>query len=110
MSASRSISKSEFLSSLPPWRRWLARLNWHPTLDAQISAIESKQESERLRNETALLKNETEQLKNETEQLKNETAQLKIENARLAALESRLDSLLLSADSSSPIPPATDCN
>ena len=88
MPASRSISKSEFLSSLPPWRRWLARLNWHPTLDAQINAIESRQESERLRNDTALLKNE---------------------NARLAALESKLDSLLLSADSSSPIPPATDC-
>jgi hypothetical protein len=34
----------------------------------------------------------------------------KIENTRLAALESKLDSLLLSADSSSPIPPATDCN
>jgi len=94
--ASRSISKSEFLSSLPPWRRLLARLNWHPTLDAQINAIESRQESERLRNETA--------------QLKNESEQLKIENARLAALESKLDSLLLSADSSSPIPPATDCN
>jgi len=34
----------------------------------------------------------------------------KIENARLAALESKLDSLLLSADSSSPIPPATECH
>jgi hypothetical protein len=34
----------------------------------------------------------------------------KIENTRLAVLESKLDSLLLSADSSSPIPPATDCN
>ena len=34
----------------------------------------------------------------------------KIENTRLAALEFKLDSLLLSADSSSPIPPATDCN
>ena len=101
--ASRSISKSEFLSSLPPWRRLLARLNWHPTLDAQINAIESRQESERLRNETA-------QLKNESAQLKNESEQLKIENARLAALESKLDSLLLSADSSSPIPPAIDCN
>jgi FtsZ-binding cell division protein ZapB len=110
MPASRLISKSEFLSSLPPWRRWLARLNWHPTLDAQINAIESRRESERLRHETTQLKNESEQLKNETEQLKNETAQLKIENRRLAALESKLDSLLLSADSSSPIPPATDCN
>jgi hypothetical protein len=60
----------------------MARLNWHPTIDAQLNAIESRRESERL----------------------------KIENARLAALESRLDSLLLSADSCSPIPPATDCN
>jgi hypothetical protein len=34
----------------------------------------------------------------------------KIENTRLAALEFKLDSLLLSADSSSPIPPATDSN
>jgi hypothetical protein len=48
---------------LPPWRRLLAPFNWHPRLDAQISALESK-----------------------------------------------LDSLLLSADSCSPIPPATDCN
>jgi hypothetical protein len=80
--ASRSISRSEFLSSLPPWRRWLARLNWHQTIDAQISAIESRRESE----------------------------QLKIENVRLAALESKLDSLLLSVDSSSPILPAADCN
>jgi len=87
--ASRLISRSEFLSSLPPWRRWLARLNWHPTIDAQINAIESRQEAERLRSETAQLKNE---------------------NARLAALESKLDLLLLGADSSSPIPPATDCS
>jgi hypothetical protein len=67
----------------------LARLNWHPTIDAQINAIESRQETARLRSETALLKNET---------------------ARLAALESKLDLLLLSADSSSPVPPETDCN
>lgn len=103
MAASRSISKSEFLSSLPPWRRWLARLNWHPTVDAQISAIERLNEAEQL-------KKESEQLKNETAQLRRESAQLRIENARLAELESRLDLLFLNADSSSPIPPATDCN
>jgi hypothetical protein len=34
----------------------------------------------------------------------------KIDNTRLAALDSKLDSLLLSADSSSLIPPETDCN
>ena len=94
--ASRLISKSEFLSSLPPWRRFLAKLNWHPTVDAQLSAIESSRESERLRSET--------------EQLRNETEQLKIENSRLAKLEFKLDLLLRNADSSSPIPPSTDCN
>jgi hypothetical protein len=67
---------------LPLWRRFLAKLNWHPTVDAQLSAIESRMESERLRNE----------------------------NARLAKLESKLDLLLRNADSSSPIPPSTDCN
>ena len=36
--------------------------------------------------------------------------QLRQENKRLAALESRLDALLLSADSSSPTPPATGSN
>jgi hypothetical protein len=49
-------------------------------------------------------------LRQESERLRNDTFQLKTENARLAALESKLDSLLLSADSCSPIPPATDCN
>ena len=65
------------------------RFNWHPTLNAQINAIESRLETERLSNETAQLKNE---------------------NARLAALESKLDSLMLSVDSFSPILPAADCN
>ena len=74
----------------------MAKLNWHPTVDAQLSAIESSRESERLRNETKRLKSETEQLK--------------IENARLAKLESKLDLLLRNADSSWPIPPSTDCN
>jgi hypothetical protein len=101
--ASRLISKSEFLSSLPPWRRFLAKLNWHPTVDAQLSAIESSRESEQLRSET-------ERLRSETEQLRNETEQLKIENSRLAKLEFKLDLLLRNADSSSPIPPSTDCN
>jgi uncharacterized protein (DUF3084 family) len=122
--ASKLISKSEFLSSLPPWRRFLAKLNWHPTVDAQLSAIEARIESERLRNETAQLrseseqvkseteqvKSETERVKSETEQLRRETEQLKIENARLAKLESKLDLLLRNADSSWPIPPSTDCN
>jgi hypothetical protein len=95
-SSSRSISKSEFLSSLPPWRRFLAKLNWHPTIDARIRELEYEkleQESER---RTKLIENDIERLEKE--------------NKRLADIESRLDALLLSADSSSPAPPATDSN
>jgi hypothetical protein len=88
-STSRLISKSEFLSSLPPSRRLLATFNWHPTIDAQIRELESERR-------TKLIENDIEQLMKE--------------NKRLAAIESRPDALLLSANSSSPAPPATDSN
>ena len=29
-------SKQEFLASLPPWRRLLQKLNWHPTIDKGV--------------------------------------------------------------------------
>jgi len=85
----RSISRSEFLSSLPPWRRLLARLNWHPTVDAQIREQEWKRRALESERRTKLIENDIE---------------------RLAVLESKLDSLLLSADSSSQTPPETDCS
>ena len=50
-SSSRSISKSEFLSSLPPWRRFLAKLNWHPTIDAQIRELESERRTKLIEND-----------------------------------------------------------
>jgi len=43
------MTRSEWLSTLPLWRRWLARLNWHP-----VYAID--QEIERLRRETEALR------------------------------------------------------
>jgi hypothetical protein len=42
--------------------------------------------------------------------IENDIERLQKENKRLADIESRLDVLLLSADSSSPAPPATDSN
>ena len=102
-STSKLISKSEFLSSLPPWRRWLARLNWHPTVDAQIREQAWKkraQESERREKEWQRREQESER---RTKLIENDIE-------RLAALESKLDSLLLSADSSSQTPPETGCN
>lgn len=37
-------SKQEFLASLPPWRRLLQKLNWHPTIDKGVQqyAIEQR--------------------------------------------------------------------
>ncbi len=56
-------SKQEFLASLSPWRRQLANLNWHPTVDMKVQSYA----------------------------LEQSTKQLRKENARLAAINSRLD-------------------
>jgi hypothetical protein len=40
--ASKQLTRSEYVSTLPPWRRLLATLNWRPVYDID-------QESERLR-------------------------------------------------------------
>ena len=76
---SRPLSRSEWVSTLPPWRRLLAMLNWRPVYD----------------------------IEQETERLRQENKRLAIEIARLDALNSRMDALLLNADSSSQTPPAT---
>jgi hypothetical protein len=94
--SSRPLTRSEYVSTLPPWRRLLAMVNWRPVYDIEQRELASKRrflESER-----------------RLQQLKNETEQLRQENRRLAALESRLDALLLNADSSSQTPPATGSN
>jgi hypothetical protein len=64
-------------------------LNWHrdPDYERRMSA---------LRKDRQRIESETEQLRRETERLKE--------------LNSRLDALLRSPDSSSPTPPAADCN
>jgi hypothetical protein len=92
------MSRSEYVSTLPPWRRLLAMLNWRPVYDIEQQELASKKRLQQL-------KNETEQI--EAEQIKNETEQLRQENKRLAALNSRMDALLRNADSSSQTPPAT---
>ena len=79
---SRPLSRSEWVSTLPPWRRCLAMLNWRPVYD-----IEQR-----------------------TKLLESEIAQMKLENKRLAELNSRMDALLHNADSSSQTPPATGSN
>jgi hypothetical protein len=91
---SPSISKSEYYSSLPWFRRCLAMLNWRPVVDYELREIEYEQ-SER---EYEKRKIEHEQRKIEHEQ---RMKQLKSENERLAELNSKLDAILFSSDTSS---------
>ena len=78
-------SKQEFLASLPPWRRLLQKLNWHPTIDKKV---------QRYALEQRIL------------QMKKENKQLKKENAQLAELNSKLDAIVFSsATNSTPTKP-----
>ena len=85
-------SKQEFLTSLSPWRRQLANLNWHPTVDMKVQsyaleqqAIEREQRMKQLRNETDLLKKE---------------------NVRLSELDAKLNAILSNSGTSSTPPNA----
>ena len=79
-------SKQEFLASLPPWRRLLQKLNWHPTLDTSVQqyAIEQR-----------IL------------QMRKEDERQKKEDERLDELSSKLSAILSSSDTSSTPPNAT---
>jgi hypothetical protein len=92
---SRSTIKSEYLSSLPRWRRWLSRLNWHPVVEYEIREIEFKRK--KIEHEKRM------------KQLESEIEQIEKENARLAELNSKLDAVLFSsATSSNPTSPTPD--
>ena len=101
--ASRPLTRSEWVSTLPPWRRLLAMLNWRPVYDIEQETEQLKMRS--LEGEKRILASER-----RTKQIEKETEQLKKENKRLAALESKMDALLRNVDSSSQTPPATGTN
>ena len=73
-------SKQEFLASLPPWRRLLQKLNWHPTVELKVQryAIEQR------------------------------LLQMRSENARLSELNAKLDAIVFSSSTSSNPPPPTN--
>ncbi|MBD2550638.1 hypothetical protein H6G65_13800 [Microcystis elabens FACHB-917] len=87
------MSRSEWVSTLPPWRRLLAMFNWRPVYDIEQRELESRKR--------------TKQLRIESLESEKRLKLLKKENERLAELESRMDALLLNADSSSQTHPAT---
>jgi hypothetical protein len=97
---SPSISKSEYYSSLPWFRRFLAMLNWRPVVDYELREIEfDRREIEYEQSER-----EYEKRKIAHEQ---RMRQLKSENERLAELNSKLDAILFSSGTSSSLPPST---
>ena len=101
------MTRSEWVSTLPPWRRLLAMVNWRPVYDIEQRTNQLKIESLESEKRTKQLESEFEQRELDRDK---RLKQLEIENRRLAALESRLDALLLNADSSSQTPPATGSN
>jgi hypothetical protein len=78
-------SKQEFLASLPPWRRLLQKLNWHPTVELKVQRYELEQRMLQMRKEDERLKKEDE---------------------RLDELSSKLSAILSSSDTSSTPPNA----
>ena len=101
-------SKQEFLASLPPWRRLLQKLNWHPTIDTSVQLYELEQRMLQDEKEDALRRQEDVLIENEIEQIEKETEQLKKENARLAQINSRLERFEREHLSGSIPPPFTE--
>jgi hypothetical protein len=108
------MTRSEWVSTLPPWRRLLAMFNWRPVYDIEQRELESRKRTNQLKIESLESEKWAKLLESEFEQRELERdkrlKQLEIENRRLAELESRMDALLLSADSTSQTPPATGSN
>jgi len=77
---SSSISKSEFLSSLPRWRCWLSRLNWHPVVEYEIREIEF--ERRKIEHENRKIEHEK-----RMKQLESEIDRLEQANSRLERFE-----------------------
>ncbi len=113
---SSSISKSEYYSSLPWFRRCLAMLNWRPVVDYELREIEFERSEREYEKRMQQLESEDEQLRKEDEQskivheqrmkqLKSEISQIKRENERLAELNAKL-----SAISSSSVTNSTQAN
>jgi len=111
-------SKQEFLAYLPPWRRLLSRLNWHPTIDKKVEqyrleqrAIDFEQRELDRENRLQQLRSETEQMKKEEQQreiaheqrmqqITSETEQLRKENEREAELNAKIAALWPSSTTS----------
>jgi hypothetical protein len=87
-------SKQEFLASLPPWRRLLQKLNWHPTVDLKVQRYAIEQRLLQMRTDEELRQKEDERLRKLDE--------------RFAELDARLDAIVSSSSTSLNPPPPTN--
>ena len=95
-------SKQEFLASLPPWRRLLQKLNWHPTVDLKVRRYALEQELAQKRKEDELLRREDERMRKEDELQRKR-------DERFAELDARLSAIVSSSSTNSnPQPPTHD--
>ena len=101
-------SKQEFLASLPPWRRLLQKLNWHPTIDTSLRQYELEQRMLQDEKEDALRRQEDVLRRQEDALIESDIARLKQENARLAQINSRLERFEREHLSGSTPPPSTE--
>ncbi len=84
---SPSISKSEYYSSLPWFRRLLATLNWRPVVDYELREIEFERSEREYEQRMKQLRKEDERKRIVHEQ---RMKQLRSENERLAELNAKL--------------------
>jgi hypothetical protein len=94
-------SKQEFLASLPPWRRLLQKLTWHPTVELKVQRYAIEQRLLQMRKDEELRQKEDELMMKEDERLR------KLDE-RFAELDARLDAIVSSSSTSSNPPPPTN--
>jgi len=111
---SPSISKSEYYSSLPWFRRCLATLNWRPVVDYELREIEFDRSEHEFEKRKIAHEQRMRQLRKDDEQRKiaheQRMKQLKSEIERLDEFNSKIDALLFSSSTSSPPPRNTPSN
>ena len=99
---SPSISKSEYYSSLPWFRRLLATLNWRPVVDYELREIEFERRKIAFERSEREYEQRMKQLRKEDERKKiaheQRMKQLRSENARLAELNAKLSAISSSSD------------
>ena len=107
---SPSISKSEYYSSLPWFRRFLAMLNWRPVVDYELREIEYERRKIEFEQRKIEHEQRMKQLREEDERKRivheQRMKQLRSENARLAELNAKLSAISSSSGISSTPPPS----